>query len=160
MPICPGCLRRWTSNKRMEEPMTRDQYRQELERCKLTQENAGKLFGGVQQRAAARWATAEGTVPHSVALVIALMQVCRLMPNDLKGLVAAYWGNNPKTKERKVDTLRGKIRQALGPRRLTDLDEDVNLQKATAAPENVSHPLSSSAIKDQDGPKRGLFAGF
>jgi hypothetical protein len=132
--------------------MTKDQYRQELERYSLTQQAAGKLFGGVQKRAAARWATEEGVVPYSVALALALMKVCGLMPDDLRDLPKKYWGRNSKAKEGKVDTLRGKIRQALGPRRLTESEEDVNLQEAPATPR---HPRTSSAtIENRNEPQQ------
>jgi hypothetical protein len=143
--------------------MTRNQYRQELERYKLTQQAAGKLFGDVQKRAAARWATAEGAVPHSVALALALMKVCGLMPDDLGDLPKKFWGRNPKAKEDKVDTLRGKIRQALGPLRLTESEEDVNLQEPLARshpqtdsePLTSSHPKAQSATRDWNEPQQG-----
>jgi hypothetical protein len=162
--------------------MTKEQYRQELERYSLTQQAAGKLFGGVQKRAAARWAIEEGAVPYSVALVIALMQVCNLAPDDLRDLPKKFWGHlpkkfwgrNPKAKQDKIDTLRGKIRQALGPRRLTESDEDVNLQDGPQEGEaNLAHDdpgtetgavaADDTVREDSDPPRvaeRGLFAGF
>jgi len=151
--------------------MTKNQFRQILERYALTQGQAGKLFGGVRRRASARWAGVEGTVPYSVALAIALMEVCKFVPADLEGLVEKFWGRKLAAKQDLVDTLQGKLHQSFRAYRFTDVNLDVaepDKSEAVVASSNPGAerhhiPAASPVREDQDRSgttEGGLFAGF
>jgi hypothetical protein len=68
--------------------MNAQEYRDALERLKLTQLDAGELFN-VGARTSRRWALGQARVPTSVAMLLRLMVRKRVEPNDV---VAAMEG--------------------------------------------------------------------
>jgi hypothetical protein len=68
--------------------MNAQEYRDALERLKLTQLDAGELFN-VGARTSRRWALGQARVPTSVAMLLRLMLRKRVEPNDV---VAAMEG--------------------------------------------------------------------
>lgn len=68
--------------------MNAQEYRDALERLKLTQLDAGELFN-VGPRTSRRWALGQARIPTSVAMLLRLMVRKRVEPNDV---VAAMEG--------------------------------------------------------------------
>ena len=52
--------------------MDADEYRNALDKLKMSQEAAGEMFG-VGSRTARRWALDEARIPRAVAMVLSLM---------------------------------------------------------------------------------------
>lgn len=69
-------------------PMTRKEYRAALDEFDLSQEQAAWLFNGKSDRSGRRWA-AEGA-PYHVALIVAMMQKCRLKAKHIEALGRKY----------------------------------------------------------------------
>jgi hypothetical protein len=66
--------------------MTPVQFRHALDRLKLSQLGAGRLFGAESERTPRRWASGERSVPKSVAILLRLMLAGKVSVQDIEGV--------------------------------------------------------------------------
>ena len=63
--------------------MTAKQFQAALDRLKLSQLGAARLFGA-DGRTARRWASGERSIPPTVAILIKLMLAGKIKPDDIE----------------------------------------------------------------------------
>jgi hypothetical protein len=66
--------------------MTPAQFRTALDRLKLSQLGAGRLFGAESERTPRRWASGERAVPKSVAILLRLMLAGKVTTKDIESV--------------------------------------------------------------------------
>ena len=64
--------------------MTPSQFRTALDRLKLSQLGAGRLFGAESERTPRRWASGERAVPKSVVILLRLMLAGKVSVEDVQ----------------------------------------------------------------------------
>lgn len=69
--------------------MTGDEYLKSVERLGMTQVGSAKFFG-VDDKTAYNWATGKHPVPDAVSMLLCLMEICELTPDDVLEL-ADQW---------------------------------------------------------------------
>ena len=64
--------------------MTAKQFKDALDRLKLSQLGAGRLFGAESERTPRRWASGERSVPNPVAILLRLMLAGKVSVEDVE----------------------------------------------------------------------------
>jgi hypothetical protein len=66
--------------------VTPTQFQAALDRLKLSQLGAGRLFGAESERTPRRWASGERGVPASVAILLRLMLAGKVTVKDIESV--------------------------------------------------------------------------